>query len=193
MSLQDWERKGWVEKHKTSPQEIEGLFQIADRDLKDCQARDLSDDWQLNIAYNAALQSAKAALAAAGYRTSREAQHFRIVQSLAFTLRLEKSLIDKLDKFRKKRNISDYERAGLVSEGEVEEAIALAHRLRKQAEDWIRTNYAHLVSHKKWKLSPDTSSANAFTTRLQTVKSYGENFLTKNRSSMRLKIEKHSH
>ncbi len=149
MSLQDWERKGWVEKHKTSPQEIEGLFQIADRDLKDCRARDLSDDWQLNIAYNAALQSAKAALAAAGYRTSREAQHFRIIQSLAFTLRFEKSLIDKLDKFRKKRNISDYERAGMVSEGEVEEAIALARRLRKQAEDWIRTNYSHLISHKK--------------------------------------------
>ena len=148
MSLQDWERKGWVEKHKTSPQEIEELFQIADRDLKDCQARDLSDDWQLNIAYNAALQSAKAALAAAGYRTAREAQHFRIIQSLAFTLGLEKSLIDKLDKFRKKRNISDYERAGLVSEGEVKEAIDLAYRLRKQAEDWIRTNHSHLLRKK---------------------------------------------
>ena len=146
--MQDGERKGWVEKHKTSPQEIEELFQIADRDLKDCQARDLSDDWQLNIAYNAALQSAKAALAAAGYRTAREAQHFRIIQSLAFTLGLEKSLIDKLDKFRKKRNISDYERAGLVSEGEVKEAIDLAYRLRKQAEDWIRTNHSHLLRKK---------------------------------------------
>ena len=148
MSLQDWERNGWVEKHKTSPQEIEELFQIADRDLKDCQARDLSDDWQLNIAYNAALQSAKAALAAAGYRASREAQHFRIIQSLAFTLRLEKSLIDKLDKFRKKRNISDYERAGLVSESEVKEAIDLTYQLRKQAEEWIRTNHSHLLRKK---------------------------------------------
>ena len=148
MSLQDWEKRGWVTKHKTSPQEIEELFQIADRDLKDCQARDLSDDWQLNIAYNAALQSAKAALAAAGYRTTREAQHFRIIQSLAFTLRLEKSLIDKLDKFRKKRNISDYERAGLVSEGEVREAISLAQQLRKQVQEWILANHLHLL-HKK--------------------------------------------
>ena len=149
MSLQNWEKKGWVEKHKTSPQEIEELFQIADRDLKDCQARDLSDDWQLNIAYNAALQSAKAALAAAGYRSSREAQHFRIIQSLAFTVGLEKSLIDKLDKFRKKRNISDYERAGLVSEGEVREAITLAQQLRKQVEDWIRANHPHLLPRKR--------------------------------------------
>lgn len=45
VSLQDWERKGWVEKHKSSPQEIEELFHIADRDLKDCQTTDLSDDW----------------------------------------------------------------------------------------------------------------------------------------------------
>lgn len=149
MSLQDWERKGWVEKHKTSPQEIEELFQIADRDLKDCQAKGLSEDWQLNIAYNAALQSAKAALAAAGYRTSREAQHFRIIQSLAFTLRLEKSVIDKLDKFRKKRNISDYERAGVVSKGEVQEAISLACRVRRQVEEWLRANYSHLLPRKK--------------------------------------------
>lgn len=82
MNLQNWEQKGWVERHKSSPQEIEELFQVADRDLKDCHARELSDDWRLNIAYNAALQSAKAALAAAGYRASREAHHFRVIQSL---------------------------------------------------------------------------------------------------------------
>lgn len=149
MSLQDWERNGWVTKHKTSPQEIDELFRIVDRDLADCQSEDLSSDWQLNIAYNATLQSAKAALAAMGYRASREAQHFRVIQSLAFTLGLEKPAIDKLDQFRKKRNISDYERAGLVSDSEVEEAISLAHRVRKQAEEWIRVNHPHLLPRKK--------------------------------------------
>ena len=148
MSLRDWERKNWVEKHKTSPQEIEELLRIADRDLADCQTKDLSEDWRLNIAYNAALQSAKAALAAAGYRASREAQHFRIIQSLAFTLALQDSIIDKLDQFRKKRNISDYERAGLVSESEVKEAISIAHQLRKQTEKWIRSNHSHLLPRK---------------------------------------------
>jgi len=149
MSLQDWEKKGWVTKHKTSPQEIEELFQIADRDLKDCQAKDLSEDWRFNIAYNAALQLAKAALAAAGYRTSREAQHFRVIQSLQFTLGLKDSMIDQLDAFRKKRNISDYERAGLVSEMEVEEAIALARQLRKQVEGRIHTNNPGLFPRQK--------------------------------------------
>ena len=149
MSLQDWERKGWVTKHKTSPQEIEELFQIADRDLTDCQAEHLSEDWQLNIAYNAALQSAKAALAAAGYRASREAQHFRIIQSLELTLGLEKSEIDKLDQFRKKRNISDYERAGLVSERESEEMKVLARDLRKKVEVWLKANHSQLLKGQK--------------------------------------------
>lgn len=145
MSLRDWERKGWVTKHKTSPEEIREIFHIVDRDLSDCQAWALSSDWRLNIAYNAALQSAKAALAAVAYRASREAHHFRVIQSLKFTIGLDESLIDKLDQFRKKRNISDYERAGLVSEGEVTEALSLANQLKKQVEQWIRSNHPHLL------------------------------------------------
>jgi hypothetical protein len=49
---------------QTSPQEIADLLAIVDRDLHNSQVDDLSPDWQLNIAYNAALQAAKAALAA---------------------------------------------------------------------------------------------------------------------------------
>jgi hypothetical protein len=46
--------------------------------------------------------------------------------------------------FRKKRNISDYLRAGEVSDLEVKEMIALAKRLRNRAEEWIK---AKSVSH----------------------------------------------
>jgi len=48
------------------------LFGVADRDLRDCQVRGLSADWRLNIAYNAALQIATVALAAAGYRAAKD-------------------------------------------------------------------------------------------------------------------------
>ena len=71
MSLQDWLNNGWLIKHRTSPQEIANLLAIADRDLTDCQASGLSTDWQMNIAYNAALQASIAALAASGYRAAR--------------------------------------------------------------------------------------------------------------------------
>jgi len=146
--LRDWERRNWISPHQSSPQEIEELFRIADRDVEDCGARDLSADWKLNIAYNAALQLAKAALAAQGYRASREAQHLRIIQSLAFTLGLEEMILDRLDQFRKKRNVSDYERAGLVSETEVEEAVSLARQLRNKVEKWIRLHHSSLWPHK---------------------------------------------
>jgi len=68
MSLQNWLNNGWLEEHRTSSQEIAALFAVADRDLSDCRTSGLSSDWRLNIAYNAALQTATAALAASGYR-----------------------------------------------------------------------------------------------------------------------------
>jgi hypothetical protein len=69
----------------TSPQEISDLFAVADRDLEDCRTSGLSADWQMNIAYNASLQLATVALAASGYRASRDAHHYRVIQSLAYT------------------------------------------------------------------------------------------------------------
>ena len=145
MSLKDWARNGWLAEHKTSPQEIADLLRVGDRDLADCQAKGLSSDWHLNIAYNAALQLAAAALAASGYRSAREAHHYRVIQSLALTVGVEKNLIQRLDQFRKKRNISDYERAGLVSEQEAEEMEALARNLRRKVEEWLKANHPNLL------------------------------------------------
>jgi hypothetical protein len=50
-----------------------------------------------------------------------------------------------LDKFREKRNISDYERAGLVTEQEAKEMMALAKQLRHDVEQWLRTHYPELA------------------------------------------------
>ena len=61
MSLSDWENNGWLQPHTTSPEEIKGLLDIIDRDLQECRAHGLSPDWQLSIAYNAALKCATAA------------------------------------------------------------------------------------------------------------------------------------
>jgi hypothetical protein len=73
------------------------------RDLKDSQAKDVSDDWRFAIAYNAALQAATAALAAAGHRESRENHHYRVIQSLELTLGKDAKFIRGFDAFRKKR------------------------------------------------------------------------------------------
>ena len=145
MSLRDWLENGWLTEHQTSPQEIADLLSVADRDLDDCQTAGLSPDWRLNIAYNAALQIATAALAAIGYRAARSAHHYRVIQSLAYTIGADAKLIAQLDGFRKKRNISDYERAGMVSEQEVKEMVTLAENLRASVRKWLHTNYPELL------------------------------------------------
>ncbi len=146
MSLAEWVRSGWLAAHEPSAQEIADLLRIVDRDLEDCERTGLSADWRLAIAYNAALQVATAALAASGYRASRERQHYRVIQSLAFTLGADASLIAQLDQFRMKRNISDYERAGAVSEKEADEMVALARALRRKVEAWLRASHPELMA-----------------------------------------------
>jgi len=145
MSFQDWLSNGWLVAHRTSPQEISDLLAVADRDMKDSQTPGLSSDWRLNIAYNAALQTATAALAACGYRAARDAHHYRIIQSLAYTIGASPGLVTQFDQFRKKRNIGAYDRAGATSDQEASEMILLAQRLRNEIEDWLRINHPSLL------------------------------------------------
>ena len=144
MTLKNWENSGWLLRHKTTPQEIRDLLRIADRDLSDCETKGLSSDWRFNIAYNAALQCAKAALAAAGFRAAKDAHHYRVIQSLKFTLKTEDKIIQTLDAFRKKRNVSEYNHAGAVTAIELDEISVLAGNLRKSVEAWIVAEYPRL-------------------------------------------------
>jgi hypothetical protein len=66
MSLQSWLQNSWLVQHTSSADEIKNLLAISDRDLAACQVKQLPADWRCAIAYNAALQAATAALAAAG-------------------------------------------------------------------------------------------------------------------------------
>jgi len=146
VSLSDWQKNGWLIEHQTSRQEIEHLLRLVDRDLTDCRTPSLSPDWRFNIAYNAALQCAQAALAAVGFRSAKDGHHYRVVQSLKLTLKVEDKIIRKLDAFRKKRNISEYNQAGSVTEIVLNEMIALADHLRKATEAWLVENFPALRS-----------------------------------------------
>jgi hypothetical protein len=144
MSLSDWARAQWLTELEGNQEEIGNLLGVADRDLKDCEITGLSNDARLAIAYNGALQSATAALRAAGYRLAREAHHYRTILSLEHTIGWDKKLIAKFEAFRKKRNLGDYTIAGSTSKKEADEMVALAQQLRKQVEDWIRENHPEL-------------------------------------------------
>lgn len=132
-------------KHHATREEIRALLAVADRDLKDSAVAGLSDDSQLGLAYNAALQAATAALAAAGYRSARDAKHMRTIESLAFTIQLESTAVRKFDAFRRKRNVSDYERAGATSPGEAAEMRTFAIDLRARVQAWLEGNHGELM------------------------------------------------
>jgi uncharacterized protein (UPF0332 family) len=148
MSLQSWLDNHWLRAHEPSPREIANLLAIADRDIHDSQSTQISPGWRLDIAYNAILQCATAALAAAGYQAERQNKHMRTIHSLAFTLGLDAGTLSTLDKFRTKRHTAVYEHVGAVSDQEAKEAIALAKTLRADVERWIRRNHPRLLDLK---------------------------------------------
>jgi hypothetical protein len=47
---------------------------------------------------------------------------------------------------RKKRNLSGYERVGVVTDVEAREMLALARRLRDDVLIWMRANHASLLA-----------------------------------------------
>ena len=145
MSLSNWRDNGWLVEHKPTAQEIRDLFAVADRDLKDSAVSGLSTDTQLALAYNAALQVSGAALAAAGYRPTRERKHHWTIQSLAHTIGADSRLIARFDAFRKKRNIGDYERAGATSPKEAEEVRLLAREIVTKVRTWLETYHPELL------------------------------------------------
>ena len=61
------------------------------------------------------------------------------------TLALDVMTVRKLDTFRRKRNISDYERAHTISDLEAEEMIGLAVRLRQEIRPWLAQNHPSLT------------------------------------------------
>jgi hypothetical protein len=147
MSLEDWLKNGWLKTQKPSHDEIRKLLAIVDRDLKQCQLKELSTDWRFNIAYNAALQAATAALRASGYRTTKESHHYHTIQSLYLTLKIKSekgNIVGRLDAFRQKRAKTTYEVAGSISESELEELIELTKILKMRVEEWLQLNHPEL-------------------------------------------------
>jgi len=145
MSLQDWLNEGKLRTHKTSKNEINQLMAVFERDISDAQVKGLSADRRFAVAYNAALMMAVAVLAACGYRAATEGHHYWTIQSLTFTLQLDTQTIEKFNKFRQKRNISDYDRTGMVSDQEVSEILDFSKSLRTRVTVWLKQNYPELI------------------------------------------------
>ncbi len=71
--------------------------------------------------------------------------HYRVIQSLAHTIKADSGLIALFDQFRKKRNISGYDHAGMISDQEAKEMFNLANRLLQEVEEWLHKNHPDLM------------------------------------------------
>ena len=146
MPLKYWLSRHWVSKQLTSREEIAAIFRKIDRDIAESRKEDISLDWRLVIAYNAALGCATAALRASGYRVQvGGGNHSRTIDSLAHTMHIDEETIIALHAIRKKRHFTSYDAAGTVSRQEVDETIELAVDLRARVLGWLRHTHPELI------------------------------------------------
>jgi hypothetical protein len=147
MSLDVWKTNGWLREYSTSRQEIADILGLVERDLRDAACPEISTDWRFNIAYKAGLQLATLVLFAAGYRTGRgENKHYRVIQALPLVMGQDLNIIrDYLDNCRRKRNVSEYDAAGTISNKEINDLLEVVQNFRNQVEKWLRENYPDLI------------------------------------------------
>lgn len=135
-----------VKRHKTSKRELDSIRAVIARDLADASLTGLSADRRFATAYNAALQSAKMAIACAGYRVGAAAGHHR-VSFEAISLALGKTAdpySDYFDRCRRKRNVIDYDDAHVATETEAQEIVAKAKEFAGVVEQWISSRHPTL-------------------------------------------------
>jgi hypothetical protein len=146
MSLEQWFNNGWVNRHKSSSQEIANLFNIVERDLQDAETDELSADWKFGIAYNAALKLCTILISAEGFRPEKTLQHYRTLLALPLILGEDrKADAEYLDTCRAKRNTIEYDRAGIVSDVDAVELIEFTREFKKDVLKWLKQTHPELI------------------------------------------------
>jgi uncharacterized protein (UPF0332 family) len=137
-----------VHRHTTSRQELTEIRRLVARDLADATIPALSEDRRFATAYNAALQTAKMAIACAGYRVASVPGHHRLTFEGA-KLSVGKGadqLADYFDACRRKRNEIDYTGAMIATATEADELLIHAKSFLEMVEAWIETTHP-LMKH----------------------------------------------
>jgi uncharacterized protein (UPF0332 family) len=138
--------EGKIYRHKTSKKEIRDLLEISERDLKDASIKELSADRRFATAYNAALQMATIVMHCEGYRSAGLGHHSITFQFMKTALEKEfTELADYFDRCRRKRNITDYDRAGRITEKEANDLLREATNFLKYIKQWIKANHPGLL------------------------------------------------
>lgn len=142
MNLKGLLDQGRLRQHKTSKKEIGNLLALVRRDIKDAKVEGLSTDRKFACAYNAVLQLATILLYCKGYEPERLGHHFTVFQTMKIIMGNNYyTLADYFDSCRSKRNITDYDYAGTISDLEARELIEEAEKFLEVTLNWLKKNY----------------------------------------------------
>jgi len=132
--------------HKPSAGEIGDLLRVVDRDLADAAIPELSTDRRFATAYNATLQLATIALHAAGYRAAGGGHHWATFHVLGEIMGPRaQARADYLENCRGMRNLTEYDRAGEISDRDANEILSEARAFREEVLAWLRKHHPALV------------------------------------------------
>ena len=141
MNLKDLLNQGRLRQHKTSKKEIKNLLALVIRDIKDAKVEGLSTDRKFACAYNAVLQLATILLYCEGYKPEGAGHHFTVFQAMKIIMGTDYyTLADYFDSCRSKRNITDYDYAGTISDLEAKELVEEAEKFLEVTLNWLKKN-----------------------------------------------------
>lgn len=147
MNLKKYVDEDKICPHASSKQEIEQLFRIVDRDLADASSTAISADRRHATAYNAVLQLATIVLHASGYRAKSKVGHhwITIVLIPEFMGKNKYAASRYFNSCREKRNTTDYDYAGHITDAEAVELIKEVKKFKKEVIDWLKKHYPLLA------------------------------------------------
>lgn len=151
MSLKRLLAEGQLRPHRSSIREVADHMRLVDRDLSDAAVGKISADRRFATAYNAALQLSTIVLHAGGYRTERMGHHRITFQALPEVMGEEaNSRAAYFDICRSKRDITDYDRAGQISEKEAAELLKQVRAFKAEVLQWLSEHHPAFVP--EWKV-----------------------------------------
>jgi len=126
-------------------QEIDNLRSIVARSLRDVLAPGLSVDARFVMAYDAARTLSLMIVRAAGYRPRSTGAHYHTFAALEAADPAFCALSAYFDGCRIKRNISEYEFSGGITDTEADGLLQTVRQFSDDVEEWIRAPHSSLV------------------------------------------------
>jgi len=125
--------------------ELDKLRSLVARSLKDIVATGLSTDMRFILAYDAARTLSLMIVRAAGYRPRTVGGHYNTFLALEAADPVFATLSAYFDGCRIKRNASEYDFAGGVSDTDADGLLNAVKQFATDAEAWIKANHPTLI------------------------------------------------